>query len=932
MLLFHIFCSAGLRGEQVDLSEEMTTESKYVDVNESKIPVFPHIECSAVGRSHDIVVTMKPPKNLVATFKAFVFRDEDSRRSCTLTSEGKMLSCGISRLQPNFSYAVGLEVCMQATVCSVYGNILSVRTRPSVPRYISVANRTNDTFDVFWTASLEDPNSQYVYKVRAVRDEEMHTCASVLSNDSSSSCTVSNLTRGTKYDVSVSACTTDNHCSDYTPPVLGETFPNPPRSTRLLKTSRTSLLTTFLPPEDDKESSFVYAGTFEAVNGVNFYKDGCETQKLVRSSCCSAVMLSPGTKYNFRTFACTHGSFLCSEGQSTIVETVAPKPNRINVVRLDNGSAYASWHSTLKRADHGHFDFRVTINERYNESLRLPVREGDYNLTINGLTTGHFYRFLLEVCNKTVCNRRSRQLLMAFLTDLKPNQPTDVTQTTAFVSWRALRGWSRYTRYGFVYATPVNAGWGQQQQQQQQCVGVNRNDCTLQNLRPNTEYSVVVKGCWNLGVCAPPTKPMQLRTAKANSLEAPLDIQVSNVRTTSFSLTWSRPVADIADSFEYKISLSTPNETGIPGRSFLCASNFVNGNVSCSVTKLYTDVSYSVTVMSCATVDVCSEPTMPILVKTAVKDGYSLNATVIAAHVFNVSWFCNETKPDTEFRVVVNSSSTAACTSSVFPGEHTCQVKSLLPSNSYSVKLTECPARTGICVDLFNLHLQTASDDPIHEMLDALAKEVDQATVAPADATSQLVIRVAYSKLNVLEIGNVKDVSVVVTPVNRSSPSEGPSWISPSSYLAESVKPPRMIGGTYVDPIDGSWEVRLAMPEAWPDSKLRDENVLLGSGLGIMTDSHDFNGHLAPETTFAIQLRVYTDFGFGTTAWTIRKTEGKQTGLKASGGLVAVSTIFAALCAVLIGLLTTLVTSLRSVELQLEKRPKNDLDDKQSEL
>nr|VZI54044.1 unnamed protein product [Spirometra erinaceieuropaei] len=122
------------------------------------------------------------------------------------------------------------------------------------------------------------------------------------------------------------------------------------------------------------------------------------------------------------------------------------------------------------------------------------------------------------------------------------------------------------------------------------------------------------------------------------------------------------------------------------------------------------------------------------------------------------------------------------------------------------------------------------------------------------------------------------------------------------------------------------------MPEAGPDSKLRDENVLLGSGLGIMTDSHDFNGPLAPETTFAIQLRVYTDLGFGTTAWTIRKTEGKETGLKASGGLFAVSVIFAVLCAVLISLLTTLLSSLRSVELQLAKRPTDDSDDKASEL
>nr|VZH97630.1 unnamed protein product [Spirometra erinaceieuropaei] len=703
----HMISAVGLCDGEDNLLQGNLTEVEVVDANKSLIQVLPRPRSRAlkvVGRSLYFVATMKPPKDMVATFTLFASRKDGNQRSRKMISENKMLTCVIPDLQPNSTYNVTLKACTQEGVCKVYGESLSTRTRPSVPRHVTVSHRTNEAFRVFWVWSFEDVNGQYRYKVKAVEfgGSKVHTCESLPADNSSSSCLVANLTRGTKYKVAVSACTSDKYCSAYTRSVVGETLPNPPRNPSLVKASRTILTTKFLPPEDDKWPSFIYAGTYEAIGGVNFYRTGCATKNPMKRPYCEGHWLSPATKYNFRTFACTRKSFLCSEGQSTIVQTTEPKPNRIYVARLENGSAYASWRSTMRRTDDEQLDFRV-------------------------------------------------------------NQPTEITQTTAFVNWTVLNGWYGYTNYGFVYALPVDEELGQQQ-----CVGVDRNDCTLQNLRPNTEYSVVVKACYNLGYCAAPSQPMKFRTAKPASI--------------------------------------------------------VNKEIKSP-------------------------------------QGHSIGGE-IAEGVYEVGdWVLPDAKPT----------------------------------------------------------------ETILKLLNSLAKDIDQATITPADPTCQLMIRVAFSKLDVPEIGDMESVFVVITPVSGDSPPEGPTWKTRPSYPAELEKSSKVASGTYVDPTNGSWQVRLSMPQASLATKLPDEDVLIGSGLGNITDGYDFDGPLAPGTAFAILFRVYTNLGIGTTPSKILSTEGKQSKMRASGGLVAIAVIFTVLCGVLIGLFSVLVSILRSMMLEIPKGTKSEL-------
>nr|VZH97620.1 unnamed protein product [Spirometra erinaceieuropaei] len=558
------FIAVGKEGGRCYGENAATEASKDLRLGESAFEIK--------GHSYSAVVTMKQPERTAAMVRALALREGGTQKSCTMRPQNDVLSCVISRLQPNSIYTVALETCMQNAACTAYKNSIQVRTTPSAPRYISVTHRTSSTFEVFWVKSLEDVNGQYVYKVKAVGGNTIHTCES----SSSSSCIVTNLARGTKYEVSVSACTVDDHCSDYTTPVLGETLPNPPHSPQLVQKTEWALTTLFKPPADDENGNkFVYAGTFESTSDVNFYGGGCETKKLTDTSFCKTQFLAPATQYKFRTFACTHETFLCAEGESKILETAVPREKYLHTAQLEDGRILAKFYSNMKNEDNGDRYFRLRVDGLPDGVVKMPVREGYFTHTFSGVQPFTTYFFYLDVCNGADCSNVHWDIASGFFGGVKANPPTEITQTTAFVSWSDIYGTFVNLPYGFAYAIPEDKSLGQQQ-----CVGVDRNSCTLQHLRPDTVYNIVIKGCENLGRCYRLTNPIKIRTAKADSLETVSDVRVSNVTAKSFSLTWTQPPADKDDSFEYKIALKSPGDQRTAERSFFCETTSVEGTIT----------------------------------------------------------------------------------------------------------------------------------------------------------------------------------------------------------------------------------------------------------------------------------------------------------------------------------------------------------------
>ncbi|VDN10656.1 unnamed protein product [Dibothriocephalus latus] len=413
----------------------------------------------------------------------------------------------------------------------------------------------------------------------------------------------------------------------------------------------------------------------------------------------------------------------------------------------------------------------------------MPVQPGNFSHIFNGISPASFYYYKYSICYNNDCSYLSDDTLNTRFEGVKLNQTTDITQTSALVNWELLRNGDTKISYVWVYAIPVDKSLDQQR-----CVGTSRQECTLEHLRPDSDYDLVVKACENIGFCTALKPQGRIRTLKPYTLEPPSDIKSANVWPTSFSLIWSKPVADIADSFEYRVSLTATEDPTTPMWIFICETSLErDGTVICPVRNLQTDFSYSATVSTCVRADMCSQPSATITVKTGQNDNYVLNATAIGPYSATLSWSSTRTKPDSEFRVDVDFSPIPSCTTAVTEGPQVCHLQGLLPSTKYACQLLECLSNTAVCVTMFSFTLSTTTDEQVQKVLRTLAADMTKASAKPLDTTGQLMIRVSYAELGIPDMGNLQGVSVVITPLQDQNMLQSPAWSSASDKKLQFV-------------------------------------------------------------------------------------------------------------------------------------------------
>ncbi|VDN11230.1 unnamed protein product [Dibothriocephalus latus] len=319
--------------------------------------------------------------------------------------------------------------------------------------------------------------------------------------------------------------------------------------------------------------------------------------------------------------------------------------------------------------------------------------------------TYYYFRTFACTLEHMLCTEGPQKSARTKAPGVKLPKPEWVGQTSTNISWTKELSTFHNIRYVFVYAKDYYG-------YTQQCFSTTRDKCRLKNLRPDTYYTITTSACKNLGFCIASTDSITIRTKKPDYLTTPTNVSVRSLTLTTVNLTWTElQVEDInvRDSIEYMVSLKAINDPKIPDKRvfFSAYPAPIDGNYL--VENLYTDVNYSITVSVCASDDVCSYSSKPVTVRTVAKDGYIFKATSIEPLTASVSWHCSKSNPDSELRVLLNSSPTAVCTSADSVGEHTCQVTGLLPSSSNSVKLTRCEKATDACEDLYNLYVRTAS-------------------------------------------------------------------------------------------------------------------------------------------------------------------------------------------------------------------------------
>uniref|UniRef100_A0A0X3PED2 Phosphatase and actin regulator 2 n=2 Tax=Schistocephalus solidus TaxID=70667 RepID=A0A0X3PED2_SCHSO len=161
----------------------------------------------------------------------------------------------------------------------------------------------------------------------------------------------------------------------------------------------------------------------------------------------------------------------------------------------------------------------------------------------------------------------------------------------------------------------------------------------------------------------------------------------------------------------------------------------------------------------------------------------------------------------------------------------------------------------------------TTTKDHILNILKSWSTEIKQSKTAVPDPSTQISIHVLYSKINLHLIGVINRVTAVLMESSDSTGREEPVWTDqmPPPGGDSTTTELLFIDRSYSNRSDQPWEVVLPLPNLTPSAPLPDTDYILGSVTGHPKDSHNFDGPLRPNTTYELRLRLYTDFGCGTT-------------------------------------------------------------------
>ena len=265
-------------------------------------------------------------------------------------------------------------------------------TVPGIPTSV-VATRADSSADVAWAAPTDDGGSAITgFTVTTVVTSSGDPAGAGCTVDASTfSCTVTGLTNGTEYTISVTATNGVGEgaaaTANVTPSVTPATVPGAPTITTVVGADAQVTVTWTAPADDGGATISSYTAT--AVEDATKH---CTTATLS----CAVTGLANGTAYTFRVVATNSaGPGPASAASAPVTPATVPgAPTGVIATRGD-GSARVQWSAP---AANGSAIIGYTVTSSPG-NLTCPPPVTTLSCTVSGLTNGTLYTFTVVATN-----------------------------------------------------------------------------------------------------------------------------------------------------------------------------------------------------------------------------------------------------------------------------------------------------------------------------------------------------------------------------------------------------------------------------------------------------------------------------------------------------------------------------------------------------
>nr|XP_024658920.1 titin isoform X17 [Maylandia zebra] len=410
--------------------------------------------------------------------------------NCSLTVGSNMSENSlITGLTPGAVYHIVLN-------CSGSCNVSNITTKPETVS-LTVTNITTSSMFVSWTKPV---GSSSFYKVQwTVGGTNFSVNVNVTSY------TITNLTAGVQYEITVTAVADDNYTEGQSATVTIYTKPEKVNDLNVSEIRTSSIFLNWTEPQGQRSFYRV-----EWTDGtINMNKTVTETKVNVTE-------LTPGANYTFTVIAVAGDNNTQSDVATLSQYTKPEKVNDLNVSEIRTSSIFLNWTEPQGQRSFYRVEWTDgTIN------MNKTVTETKVNVT--ELTPGVNYTFTVIA----VAGDNSTQSDVATLSQYTKSEvvmrlsTVNVTTSSIFVSWTKPVGNSSFYKVQWTNFS----------------VNVNVTSYTITNLTAGVQYEITVTAVAddNCTEGQNATVTIYTKPEKVN------DLNVSEIRTSSIFLNWTEP-------------------------------------------------------------------------------------------------------------------------------------------------------------------------------------------------------------------------------------------------------------------------------------------------------------------------------------------------------------------------------------------------------
>ncbi|XP_071972729.1 receptor-type tyrosine-protein phosphatase eta-like [Engystomops pustulosus] len=421
-------------------------------------------------------------------------------------------------LLPGREYAVTIESF--GMFCSRIFSPATEATYPTPPRNLAINPVTTNSLTLSW---MEPVNMTGVDKSYNISYGNSSGTWTVTSN--TTSVTLQNLTSGTNYTITVVTVGVRGYQSSavstsvYTKPMLVKSL----QISNVTSSSSVSL--TWSKPDEYKTSYSYRVQTNVSSSATMLYNT------IVTSESATIMALTPGETYTFLVY--TRASDTITESDP-VSYTTCTVPGQVSSISLNNYKSVDSLGVSWTKPSGNVTNYTVSVTGAVTNTTQTTATQ----VTITGLLPGREYTVTVQTNSRT-CSQISAPVTQATY----PTKPGNITFNTIATKYVTL-SWMEPVNMTSVDKS-YNISYGNSSGTW--TVTSNTTSISLQNLTSGTNYTIAVvtvgvRGYQSSAVSTSVyTKPMSVKS-----------LQISNVTSSSVSLTWSKP-DEYKTSYSYRV-------------------------------------------------------------------------------------------------------------------------------------------------------------------------------------------------------------------------------------------------------------------------------------------------------------------------------------------------------------------------------------------